>query len=362
MIGVIGGYGNIGIYVVASLRQMGIGEIKIGGRNPEKVKSKFDDIPSVKVDIEDRESIIDFIKGCFVVINCAGPSTKMSFKLREVCKEIKCNLVDIGMSNKEFDMVEKNCTDISIIYGAGATPGLSALLTRWGGSHLSKVNSLEYYMGSMDVFTKSAAMDYLDGSFGNYSLNGRIWKNRRVQSSELRKLNSVTLPFFQRDVTLIPFFDNESKYVAETLNLDNGKWYTVIDGKNIEKVLMKIQKDYLENCTKAVEDLCRVTNLEMLGRSSYMNIIIQYTGIDNGIEKTITDVLLSSGPAELSGIVAASTASAILNGEMEFGEYALAKVKNPDSIINKIKAKRNINLFSFDKKLEELIEEIEGEI
>lgn len=160
MIGVIGGYGNIGRYTVSALKNYGERGLKIGGRNEKRSKTIFPDLPFQIVDIDNENSILKFAQGCSVIVNCSGPSAFANNTLVNICKDIKCPLVDVGMNLMNTELKINKEIDTVIIHGAGASPGIAALITRWGGREIGKAQSLKYYMGFSDKFTRTAAEDY----------------------------------------------------------------------------------------------------------------------------------------------------------------------------------------------------------
>ena len=82
MIGIIGGYGEVGHHACMMLQKWGKQSLKIGGRNPEKGKELYGNVlPDArweKVDVTDKDSIASFITGCELVLNCAAPSSRYS--------------------------------------------------------------------------------------------------------------------------------------------------------------------------------------------------------------------------------------------------------------------------------------------
>jgi len=358
MIGVIGGYGNIGTYTINALLELGEENIKVGGRNRKKSKLVFPMLPFQNVDVKNEEEIEQFVKDCSIIVNCTGPSARGRSIVTEVCKRKKMHLVDVGMSEMEFSMKIRRETTATFVHGAGASPGFSSLITRWGGEKLGNVRSIEVYMGFLDTFTRTAAEDYMHGVFGSFNLNGKCWRDSKVCISDLCK-EKKNLPYFQTESTIIPFFDTESEYVATNMNISSGKWYTVIDEPSIEECLLKIQKEYFNDLDAAVDKLCSVTRIATLGRKNYMNLLIQYN-----TEKQTKDtvVVLSNGPAELSGYTAAATVLAIKDRELETGEYALAQLKDPNIIIRKLKKNKRISINLIHKGIDELLNEEEGEI
>lgn len=104
MIAIIGGYGQVGLGTLnLLLSEYGAENIKIGGRYPEKIsgetKEQIGNIRLEKVDVYDKGSLKNFIRECDIVINCCGPSHKLSYDIYKIVSECGKKYVDAG-----FDM------------------------------------------------------------------------------------------------------------------------------------------------------------------------------------------------------------------------------------------------------------------
>ena len=82
LVGVIGGYGNVGRAAIDHLASWGLGPIRVGGRRPDlalRFVAEVDLGPgaeAVGVDTRDLDSLTRFCEGCRVVVNVSGPSSR----------------------------------------------------------------------------------------------------------------------------------------------------------------------------------------------------------------------------------------------------------------------------------------------
>ncbi|UHA73194.1 saccharopine dehydrogenase NADP-binding domain-containing protein [Paenibacillus sp. 481] len=366
MIGIIGGYGDVGLAAASMLSQWGKHPLRLGGRNPEAARmehgAKWPQAEWVKVDIEDDQSLKSFLSGCELIVNCAGPSHQTSARVAEVCLSLGCHHVDAGIDPR-LEALRETAYNTVVLYAAGATPGLSGLLPRWLAESFDKVDSLVYYTGALDRFTSAAAEDYLAGVAGKDNEPMAAWKNGTRRSSVLSRKSGATLPFFTREVALYPYFDTEAEFVATSLALRDGEWYIAIDGNHVPKVLEEVRSQFLVDPNLAVRRLCTATELDSAGRQTYANFIVQLRGVKDAAEIVRTLVLQAQSPSKLTGLTAAAATIAVLEGEIPAGVRPLAEIPNPYNVIDRLKQATFIHhLNVLECSVDELLITEEGEL
>ncbi len=363
MIGIIGGYGDVGLQAARMLSAWGKHSLRIGGRNPDLARTKLaGEFPAAKwaaVDIEDEKSLESFLYGCELIVNCAGPSHRTAARVAQMCLSRGCHHVDAGV-DEALSMMRGTPQSTAVIYAAGATPGLSGLLPRWLAAYFDKVESMVYYTGALDSFTAAAAEDYLTGVAGKDNEPLAAWKNGARCPAALRRRTGAVLPFFPREVALYPYFDAEAEFVATSLSLCDGEWYIAIDGEHVPPVLEKIRPLFLKDWKSAVKRLCMATELDAAGRQKYINFIVQLTGRKNGAGIIRTLVLQAARPALLTGAVAAATAVAVLEGEIPAGVRPLAEIPEPAKVITRLGNVKYLNIT--EGSVNDLLQAVEGEI
>lgn len=366
MIGIIGGYGDVGLQALRLLNEWGKQPLRIGGRQPETAQAqlgpKFSQAEWVKVDIEDDRSLEVFLHGCNLIINCAGPSHQTALRVARMCLTKGCHHVDAGI-DKSLARLRGMPQSSVVLYAAGATPGLSGLLPRWLAKAFDQVESIVCYTGALDRFTASAAEDYLAGVADTSNRPLVAWRNGACQAAALRRRSGVTLPFFSREVTLYPYFDEEAEFVAASLLLQAGEWYIVSDGSHVPAVLEEARFQFLSDRKDAVQRLCTASAFDLAGRQSYMNFITQLNGMKNGAAITRTLVLQADRPSVVTGLTAAAAGIAVLEGEIPAGVRPLAEIPDPDKVLARLHNTKFINrLQVLDCSVDQLLQAVEGEI
>lgn len=367
MIGIIGAFGNVGRQVIEVLDKSKCSYVlKCGSRNTDLdlVVSKNSKLEIFKqqVDLYDDNSLENFIKGCRIIVNCAGPSSKTSQRVVKMCEKNNCCFVDPGIG-VEFNMLKNNNSNIVGIYGAGATPGLSGLLP----IYFDKISDyqygeVEFYMGFLGNFTKNAALDYLEGVLNSTDNMGIHWNNYKKETMMYTKRNNIELPLFSRKVTLFPYFDEESNIVAKTMNIKSGKWFIAVDNDRISNIMKIIRNKYLKDSNEAVNTLCSVYRSEMCGRKEYINFIVEGCYKDDNTTQYKTILMSTRKPSLLTGAVLAATMIEVLNSTINNGVQSLVELGHANEIINRLVDWDIVDLNIIDKDIKSLLEKEVGEI
>ncbi len=364
MIGIIGGYGDVGLEAARAFLKLGKSNLKIGGRNPQavssEIRSEFSTAEWAAVDIHNVQSLASFCQDCNLIVNCAGPSSRFSARVAQLCLEKGCHCVDAGTDDKLATLQEQSGETV-VIHAAGAIPGLSGLLPRWLGASFDKVDSLISYTGMLDEFTAAAAEDYLAGVIkANKPL--AAWQDGECMIGVLRK-QKAELPFFPHEVTLYPYFDKETEFVAKSLGLHDGKWYLANEGSRVAALLEEISIQFWTNPKAAVERICQASKLDAAGREKYLRFIMQLDGFIHGSKATRTLVLQAEKPSAVIGSAAAAAGVAVLAGNVPAGVRPLSEIAALNIVIDKLQELGCQSMFKVvDLSIEQLLQPMEGEL
>ncbi|MFI9362719.1 saccharopine dehydrogenase NADP-binding domain-containing protein [Kitasatospora sp. NPDC053057] len=334
MIGVIGGYGAVGEQAARLLGSWGAGPLRIGGRDLRQAQHTTAALPgaveAVAVDVEDATSLAAFVRGCEVVVNCAGPSHRISARVARAALAAGAHHVDAGGDGLPSDTAGR-CA----VFAAGALPGFSGLLPRWlAAQEFDTVHALTVYAGVLDRFTATGAEDYLHGVLGGANEPLAAWRDGSRRSAALTRRSTVTLPCFPREVSAFPYLDAEGEHVARDLSLIHGSWYTVLDGGHLTAALDAARALPMDG---AVAGLCRATALDAAGRTPYVVMLAQLDGTAAGRTTTRTAVVRAPGIAQLTGATAAAATVAVLNGEVPAGAHHAATVLDPSATVTRLR-------------------------
>ncbi len=366
MIGIIGGYGDVGLQAARTLQAWGQYPLRLGGRNPAGARASLEaEFPRAEwagVDIEDHRSLASFLAGCRLIVNCAGPSHRTAARVAEICLAEGCHHVDAGV-DKSLAALRGTPQNTAVVYAAGAVPGLSGLLPRWLAKSFERVETLVFYSGALDGFTASAAEDYLAGVADRDNEPLAAWKNGARRPAALRRRTGTALPFFPRQVTLYPYLDAEAELVAVSLALRDGEWYMAVDGSHVPPVLEAVSAQFAADPRGAVGRLGTAAGLDAAGRRKYINLLVQLGGIKDGAPAVRTLVLRAGRPSVLTGAVAAAAGIAVLEGEIPPGVRSLAELPDPDRIMVRLNGDKAVSrLQVLESSVDELLQGVEGEV
>lgn len=174
MIGIIGGYGNIGIEAADIIKTNSSEMIRVAGRNISKVSQRAKELFASDKWFQIKESSSnewkDFIKGCRLVLCSAELGNETVECINRIAGELDCPIVYLGIN------LPKQEAEGKFIYGAGSIPGLSGIIPQYLAQDFDSVASIDFYYGAKGTFTYTAAKDYMDGVFNNSNRSMVMWK------------------------------------------------------------------------------------------------------------------------------------------------------------------------------------------
>ncbi|WKX69036.1 saccharopine dehydrogenase NADP-binding domain-containing protein [Streptomyces sp. XD-27] len=362
MIGIIGGYGAVGAETARLLSLWDIGPLRLGGRDPERARrfaaAHLPGAEATAVDVDDDASLAAFVRGCELVVHCAGPSYRTAERVAYAALIAGAHHVDAG-GGERLDALGMAAGTRSLLFAAGAVPGLSGLLPRWlAAQDFDAVHGLTAYTGVLDRFTATGAEDYLHGVLGGANEPLAAWQDGGRRSGALTRRAAVELPFFPRPVAAFPYLDAEGDRLARELSLVHGRWYTVLDGEHLGAALDAARA--LDR-GEAVAGLCRATALDAAGRTPYVTFLVQADGTAAGRPLSRTAVLRAPGIARLTGAVTAVAALAVLRGEAPSGAHAAATALDPQATLARLRETPGLcDVTVFDGPLDALVTVEEG--
>ena len=336
MIGIIGGYGNIGIEAADIIKTNSSEMIRVAGRNISKVSQRAKELFASDKWFQIKESSSnewkDFIKGCRLVLCSAELGNETVECINRIAGELDCPIVYLGIN------LPKQEAEGKFIYGAGSIPGLSGIIPQYLAQDFDSVASIDFYYGAKGTFTYTAAKDYMDGVFNNSNRSMVMWKYGKLLPyvpAEVEKTNMYICNEIE-NMRCFPYFDDESEYLCQKYGLSEGRWHMCISGENTLKVLERARYDYQVNKDKTLRNICRASKMDCFGTTGITKFVCSIAGMVSNevIEKSL--LLTSSNPSRLTGSVAAATVLTILEMGMERGSFLLSKSKINLEVMKKL--------------------------
>jgi saccharopine dehydrogenase (NAD+, L-lysine-forming) len=170
---VLGGAGGMGQGVARDLiKQQQVTGVVLADLypDPERLAPKLRDsekVNLIKMDVNDRDSMVNTFKEIDVVINCAGPFYKTAVPVAKAAVEAKVNYIDICddyegteiLFNSEIDKMAREA-GITVLTGMGSDPGTNNVLVKWYADRLDSVDEIYLYWVVSIAELAGAAWDH----------------------------------------------------------------------------------------------------------------------------------------------------------------------------------------------------------
>ena len=350
LIGVLGASGDVGLASAQALLSLGMDTLRLGGRDSNNgarclalLQQQWPQarLQWAPVDVTDAASLAAFVRGCDVLLNCAGPAWRLKDLAAQAALRADTHYVDAA-GDRRLDPAQwrGRCA----VLGAGLQPGLTGLLPRWLAAHaFTQVRELTSYFGLRDQFTDVAADDFLQGAMDGSSEPLAAWRNGRC-SKALRRRRGVLLPCFPGQVHVLPYLNLEGEALAMDLQLERGQWFNVITDGHVLKAL---DQAHALPRAEAVQRLCTASLLDLSGQAPFVTLLLQLDGLYQGQPRTRSLVVSGAGNAALTGAMAAATVVSVVEGEIRAGCHDAAQVLPPVASLERLQrtgAIRALNL------------------
>lgn len=311
MIGILGGYGNVGIFASRFLQKLSNHKLRIGGRNISKVSpeilQEFSSAEWMLVNANSNSDVEKFFEGCDCILDAAKLSESEAFRMDILAERLEIPVVHLGIRG-----FKPRTAKVPILYGAGSIPGLSGLIPQHLSKDFESVSDLNFCYGGLGSFSKSAAKDYLEGIFEADNHSMVFWNHGEIvpfapSQEALPKIDEL-LPRHKK----FPYFDEESALIAEKLNVQEGRWQMCICGERTLESLDSARFRYRQDPEKTVDELVRNSQLDCFGISENAIFECKISGILNGEEVFRKMALWGISPSEWTGEVAALATLSVL--------------------------------------------------
>ncbi|MGO3531096.1 saccharopine dehydrogenase NADP-binding domain-containing protein [Pseudomonas helleri] len=339
LIGVLGASGDVGVASAQALLSLGLQDLRLGGRDAHNgarclalLQQQWPEarLQWTAVDFNDTPALARFVRGCDVLLNCAGPAWRVADRVAQAALNADAHYVDAA---GDIQLDPALWRGRSAVLGAGLQPGLTGLLPRWLALQgFTRVLGLNSYFGLRDHFTAVAADDFLQGAVDGTSEPLAAWHNGRC-SRALRRRRDVLLPCFPGPVHVLPYLNREGERLARDLRLETGQWFNVMTDGHVLKVL---DQAHSLSRAEAVQRLCTASQLDLSGQPSFVTLLLQLDGLCDDQAYTRSLVVSGAGNAPLTGAMAAVTVVSVLEGEIRPGCHDAAYALPPAASLERL--------------------------
>lgn len=324
LVGVVGGYGGVGAVAAARLSAWGVAPLRVGGRDTRRTAEAAARLGAhaCPVDVSNPESLAAFVRGCRVVINCAGPAVVVGDLVARAARDAGARYVDAAGDEEFHRRLEALDWPGTAVISAGMMPGLTGLLPLLLIDGVERPLRLTGWVGGRDRFTVTAALDYL-AAFDRFGETFAAWRGGRRVSRAAVADPAARVPFFPGPVAATPYLSTETEALARGLGVADATWFSVFDGEHLWQALTRQPGG--ATVEERAARLSRAAELDLFGHDPYQLIVAELAG--PSAARTL--VVRGAGANELTGATAAMAAMAVLSGDVPAGVHHAADVLDP---------------------------------
>ncbi|TCZ81078.1 hypothetical protein E0485_02000 [Paenibacillus albiflavus] len=337
---IIGGYGDVGKYVVEELNLLTSTNLVIGGRSEKKALQFINDnrysISFLPLDIYEITSYQGKLDNIGLVIMCLSPR---DISFAEYCMKKKIHYIDISPSNQILgDLFRLNSEyqrrNTICILGVGITPGLSTLLAK----EICK---------QIEIPTQTD-ISLMLGLGEEHGSDGIKWLLNNLEHDfywNQNNKNSRIVPFMNRRITFFPsaikkrstfsFNLADQQIITKTLLHNNVSTYLCYNSKTFTWLVHFFKKFRFFRLLKypmihsmifsVTQFLLNITKLFL---SDTYAIQVDVSGISNNIMMHRSGSIIGRNNPRLTGKIIAYTAFQVTNGLNRNGVYYLSELFN----------------------------------
>lgn len=309
-VAISGAGGKIGREICCYLRQMDPSvQIRLGSRSQsDKIKQLMKEISDVtwaQVDVENPESLKEFVKGQDLLINAVGPAGKYAHEVMRTVLPI-CHVVEVGYHPEFEEWVGKSASNWGV-FGAGCAPGFLGLLCRKMIEDEPKTNCWRLWYLIREELSLSAALDLAD----NFTSTGKMEEETAGDTTNhfTEKREGCKLPLFSEPLHMLRYYDKEAKEIDRRYGIKESELYLLRD-----EDLLELAGKYKGNPLAFAEQLCKLSKVALISQKPLLRIGAEFVREQ---EEVKTVVLQAAGQSALSGCTAAATALAVLEESKE---------------------------------------------
>jgi hypothetical protein len=269
----LGATGAVGASCLDVLARRGDVSVLIAGRDEARLRERAvaarADVEIARLDATDTSAVTAAVKHRDVVINCAGPSYRLSAAVAAAAIAARVPYVDPGGDHALLDQLTAAGTSVPVVLQAGVQPGLSGLLLRVLASHRS-IDGVTAWCGGLQHLTTASVLEYLASLRDTHSHPGVALCDGTIRRVGHGQCKPAPAQYFPDSVTARPHLDAETVAVAAHLGIDNLWWMNVFDGTHTTRSMGLLAVD---DDRASLGGVLAASKLDLFGRQPYFAII-----------------------------------------------------------------------------------------
>ncbi|GAA1088770.1 saccharopine dehydrogenase NADP-binding domain-containing protein [Pseudonocardia alni] len=317
LVAVLGASGATGRAAAGRLAATGRVRLRLGARDAGALAAPAAALgaEAVGVDAGDADALAGFCAGAAVVVQCAGPSLRLTPAVLAAALAAGAHLVDPAGDLDPFPTGDR-----CVVLGTGVVPGLSGLLPRLLPPGARR---LDLYAGGADRLTPAAAADVLLSVPPRYGLPRALWRDGGPVEAALAVQPAVSLPGFDGPVHAVPLLTAEAQRLAADTGAEQLRAYSVFPGPGLPDTLASAwaSGDPLAH----VDAVIAAADADVAAHGVAITLLASARYAD-GARRTL---LRSTDSLALTGAFTALAVTDVLAGRVPHGVGRAAEVLDP---------------------------------
>lgn len=226
------------------------------------------------LDLTDAAAVAAAVPGYDVVINCAGPSHRLSELVAGVAIGAGVPYVDPGGDQALLDRLTAAVPEVPVVLQAGVQPGVSGLVLRVLAQHRTAENDgITVWCGGLQHLTSASVLEYLATLGDPHSHPGAALRQGMIHRVGRSDTRPAPARYFSESVTVHPHLDAETISVAAHLGIADVLWMNVFDGVRTTRAMQVLALDEERRHTTDLDAVLAAAKLDLFGRRPYFAIV-----------------------------------------------------------------------------------------
>jgi hypothetical protein len=279
-----GSTGAVGAGCLDVLAKRGDVSLLIAGRDEARLRDVASAVPAdvevARLDVTDVVAVTAAVRHCDVVVNCAGPSQRLSAEVAGAVIAAGVPYVDPGGDHSLLDRLAAAAPTVPVVLQAGVQPGLSGLLLRVLALHRSdKIDGVTAWCGGLQHLTPASVLEYLASLHDTHSHPSAALRDGAIRHVSHHDCKPAPTQYFPNSVTVHPHLDAETVAVAAHLGIGNVWWMNVFDGVHTTRAMQLLAvDDERPRSWVNLRDVLAAAKLDLFGRQPYFAIVASAHG------------------------------------------------------------------------------------
>jgi saccharopine dehydrogenase-like protein len=276
---VFGSTGAVGRGCLDVLTRRGDASLRIAGRDEARLREVASgiqaDVEITRLDVTDVAAVTAAVSHCDVVINCAGPSQRLSAEVAGAAIAAGVPYVDPGGDHALRDRLAAAAPTAPVVLQAGVQPGLSGLLLRVLGLYRTDpIDDVIAWCGGLQQLTPASALEYIASLHDAHSHPGAVLRDGAIRRASCDECKPAPTQYFPDSVTVRPHLDAETVAVAADLGIGNVAWMNVFDGVHTTRAMQLLAvDDERPRSQDGLRNVLAAAKIDLFGRQRYFAIV-----------------------------------------------------------------------------------------